>query len=312
MANIGYKTIYEKAKIIKQRAENNHESVGTKWAYYICKSILTPRKNIKSLGTFGYAPKEHGDQFNNVKIYKKDYLDCAKRITMYVEKFKKLPNFVKWNGKLIKTRDYTYNMAKILVYYYTHKDTYPAYNTINTDIWKKPPAIKKYGRSRDYGCDERGQNNGHYCGPHMIQEIIRNLTGKVISQSTLAEVIGTTIDGSDHDGLNTSIAWFNKKYGYNLKVEWKNFSEVGWNGIKKILESNNQDCGLHELYRGTWGHYTNFDKVYSDYIDVHNSLGDYCSSGCYCGYTEERDKSEAEYYLGGISQKSVMVVTNAG
>jgi len=143
----------------------------------------------------------------------------------------------------------------------------------------------------------------------MVQEILRNLTGVIISQDTLAEVIGTTYDGSDHDGINTSFAWFNNNYDYNLDVEWKNFSDLGWDGINDILESNNQDCGIHELYRDQYGHYTNFDEIYGDTIDVHNSLGDYCSSGCYCGYTENRSKSEARSYISGISQKSVIVVT---
>ena len=134
---------------------------------------------------------------------------------------------------------------------------------------------------------------------------------QVIKQSTLASVIGTTTDSSDHQGLNTAFAWFNKEYGFNLKFEWKNFSDVDWNGIKKILESTNQDCGLHELYWDTWGHYTNYDKVYDDTVDVHNSLGDFCNSGCYCGYTENRYKSTARNYLNGISQKSVLIVTNS-
>ena len=97
-------------------------------------------------------------------------------------------------------------------------------------------------------------------------------------------------------------------------MEWKNFSEVGWNGIKKILECDNQDCGLHESYKrtpnfGGFGHYTNFDKVYENSVDVHNSLGNTCERGCYCGHTENRSKSTAKYYLDGISQKSVLIVT---
>ena len=315
MTNVSYQTIIKKAKDLKKGVEKNKKlEVVPRWSYYFAKYILTPNKSIKKNPnmhtTKGNAIKPRGDVIK-AKIYKADYIDCCKRLVAYVEKYNRLPSFIKWKGKRIRVRTYAYNLAKIVVYYANHNNTYPAYNTINTDIWKKT-VIKKYGRSTAYGCNNRGQNNGYYCGPHMIQEIIRNLTGKVISQSTLAEVIGTTYDGSDHDGLNTAIAWFNKKYGYNLKVEWKNFSELGWSGIKKILESNNKDCGLHELYRNTWGHYTNFDKIYGDYIDVHNSLGDYCDYDCYCGYTEERDKDEAESYLGGISQKSVMVVTNAG
>jgi hypothetical protein len=312
MSTHTYAEIVKAARTCKNNVEKNKKlGINSKWSYYFAQAILNPKKNITRI-SFTKAPNPRGDTIVNQKITKADYMDCCKRIIAFTKKNKNLPNFCTWKSKnkKIRVRTYTYNLAKILVYYADH-NTLPAYNTINTDIWKKN-TIKKYGRSTAYGCNNRGQNNGYYCGPHMIQEIIRNLTGKVISQSTLAEVIGTTYDGSDHDGLNTAIAWFNKKYGYNLKVEWKNFSDLGWSGIKKILESNNQDCGVHELYRNTWGHYTNFDKIYGDYIDVHNSLGDYCDYDCYCGYTEERYKSTAESYLRGISQKSVMVVTNEG
>ena len=172
------------------------------------------------------------------------------------------------------------------------------------------PKVRKYGRSTKSGCDNRGQNNDHYCGPHMAQEIVRNLTGIVVPQSTIARVMGTTSNGTGHAGINTFFAWFNREYGKNLKVTWKNFSEVGWNGIKNILDSDNQDCGIHEYYKDTWGHYTNFDEVYNSTIDVHNSLGDYCSSGCHCGYEENRSKSTAERYMSGISQQSIIIVTN--
>ena len=172
-----------------------------------------------------------------------------------------------------------------------------------------PPA-KKHGHATSHGCDNMGQNNGHNCGPHSMQEVIRNLTGKVIPQKTIAAVCGTTSDGTDHAGLNTFIAWFNKKYGFNLKSEWKNFSELGWNGIKKIVDSNNKDCIIHNNYRNRWGHYEVVNKVSDNNIKVQNSLGDYCSGSCYCGYVEDRTPAEFRSYINGISQKSVMVITN--
>ena len=274
---------------------------------YICAKFITNPKGEIHAKKVKSAAKYDGEYTKKI-IGQKNYIKLAQKLVNYIEKNGKLPNHLSYGDLKIQTKVYTHAFASIVKYYFD-KGKFPSEQKFYRSAFTKPK-YRKYGRSTEYGCNNRGQNNGHYCGPHMIQEIIRNLTGKVISQSTLAEIIGTTYDGSDHEGLNTSIAWFNKKYGYNLKVEWKNFSEVGWSGIKKILESDNKDCGLHELYRNTWGHYTNFDRIYDDYIDVHNSLGDYCDYGCYCGYTEERDKSEAESYLGGISQKSVMVVTN--
>ena len=306
-----WKEIKWKGIECKKNVEKDYElGIYSQWGYYFAKALITPYKDIKRINSIKKAPEPRGDKIK-LRIPRKDYVELAKQLISFVEKNGRMKNYLTYNNKRIRARLYVYMFAKILDYRNNHDD-FPKYVDIDYSVFykPKPKTYKKYGRSTEYGCDNRGQNNGYYCGPHMIQEIIRNLTGKVISQSTLAEVIGTTYDGSDHDGLNTAIAWFNRKYGYNLKVEWKNFSDLGWKGIKKILESDNQDCGFHELYRNTWGHYTNFDKIYDDYIDVHNSLGDSCSSGCYCGYTEERSKSTAESYLNGISQKSVMVVTN--
>ena len=286
--------------------------------YYFTEFIKKPGKTIPSKKVKNNT-KSQGVTLNE-KVLEYDFKDQVKRISQFVLQTGTLPNYVTSvaSKKKIRPRDYIYAFSKIVVYYATHNH-FPAYclyasniyNVSSTSAPKKTIVSKKYGRSTKQGCDNRGQNTGYNCGPHMAQEIIRNLTGKVIPQSTIASVMGTTTSGTGHAGINTFFSWFNKKYGYNLKIEWKNFSEVGWNGIKKILESNNQDCGLHELYRDTWGHYTNFDKIYSSTVDVHNSLGDSCSK-CYCGYTENRSKSVAERYLKGISQKSVLIVTNGG
>jgi len=175
-----------------------------------------------------------------------------------------------------------------------------------------PPikTYKKYGHANKSGCDNRGQNNSYYCGCHSLQEIFRNLTGIVVPQSTIASWAGTTTDGTDHDGLNTAVEIFNRKYNKKLSVKWYNFSELKWNGIRTIINSNNQDCVIHNLYRNQWGHYEVINKVYDTYCDVQNSLGDYCDNGCYCGYVEERSFNTFQSYLNGISQKSVMVITN--
>ena len=54
------------------------------------------------------------------------------------------------------------------------------------------------------------------------------------------------------------------------------------------------------------------NKVYDDYCDVQNSLGDYCDYPAYYGYVEERYLSTFRSYISGISQKSIMVITNEG
>lgn len=252
-----------------------------------------------------------GDKLHET-ISQKDYLDMSKRVVLYINSNKKIPNYVSYGKKKCPIDLYLHGICKVLSFYKDQKRL-PSGMVVYWKELDKPeppkPKLRKYGRSSKSGCDNRGQNNGYFCGPHMAQEIVRNLTGVVISQSKIASIMGTTSSGTGHYGIETFFAWFNKNYDYNLELSWKNFSDVGWSGIKKILESDNQDIGAHEKYRDTWGHYTNYDKVYDNTVDVHNSLGSRCNSGCYCGYTENRNKSTAERYLKGISQKSILIVT---
>lgn len=151
-----------------------------------------------------------------------------------------------------------------------------------------------------------GQKTGYTCGPHSLMQCIHRLTGEDVSEMTLASVCGTTSEGTDHDGLATGLAWFNREYGYNLKMEWKNFSEVGFEGTQQLID--NGACFHHIYYRLYAGHYevpkwTGWDPIY-----VLNSLGDQCGDG-YCGYIEERSRSTHQAYINGISQKSVCIIT---
>ena len=298
MAEYTQKQIKEKAKECVNNVKKDYKlGIDSKWGYYFAKALLNPNKNITKIN-FKKAPKPTGTKINRL-ITKKQYTELAKDLVKFVESPKKrLPNYLTQDKIKIRTRLYVYIFAQAIL-------DNPTKLRANSKDFVKP---RKHGYSTISGCDNRGQNTSYYCGPHMVQEIIRNLTGIIVPQKTLASVIGTTTQGSDHEGLNTAIAWFNRKYGYNLEVTWKHFSELGWSGIKKILESEDQDAGIHEKYRYKYGHYTNYEKIHENSVDVHNSLGDKCGS-CYCGYTENRSKSEAKGYIDLISQKSVMIVT---
>ena len=134
-----YETILKKARECKKSVEKNQKlGINSKWGYFFAKAILTPHKTIKSFD-FKEAPNPNGHHISN-QISKKDYLDCCKRIVVFVEKHKKMPNFVIWKSKNLKIRErtYIYNLAKILVWYADHKNTLPAMNNINTKVWVKP------------------------------------------------------------------------------------------------------------------------------------------------------------------------------
>lgn len=215
--------------------------------------------------------------------------------------------------KRIRPRLSIYANAKIIVWYYTHKQL-PNYCNYNSHVFSSTTNANsskksKYGHATKSGCDNRGQNTSVNCGPHSVQEIVRNLTGVIIPQSTLASWAGTTSGGSSHAGLETAIAMAAKKTEVKLSCKWYNFSDLGWTGITKIIKSPNQDCLIHNLYRNKWGHYEVVNNINGNIINVQNSLGDTCTKGCYCGYVENRQSSEFKKYISGISQKSVLVVT---
>ena len=273
------------------------------------KAIIDLNKDL-TVKSPKWCSNATGDKIKE-DIYKNDFLDQAKRVDKYIETNGQIPNYVTTlkSKKKVCIDLYFYCASKIIVWYYEHQKTLPNYCTYDYSVFSKTPAVKKYGRATKSGCDNMGQNNGYYCGCHSLQEVFRNLTGIVVPQSTIASWCGTTSAGTSHMGLESGVAQFNKNYGKKLKVAWKNFSDVGWSGINNILKSNNQDCVIHSLYRLTWGHYETVNAVSSN-ITVQNSLGDTCNQGCYCGYIEYRSQSTFRSYINGISQKSIMIITN--
>lgn len=333
------KDIYTLAKDVKASVEKNKKLESTfkigdinytnsEVAYIFAFAINNSKSDVSIPGV--KAPSNFaGGQVINEDIYTSDYQDQAKRIVQYVKQNGQLPLYVTSvkSQKQISVQMFTYAFAKTLVWYTNNKNTLPNYCNYNTSVFGVSASTntstsssssttttttttkKKYGHSKVHCCNDMGQNNGYYCGPHSLQECFRNLTNKVVSQSTIASWAGTTSAGTDHDGLNTAVKKFNSNYGFNLSVEWKSFSDVGWSGIKKIISSDNQDCVIHNLYRNQYGHYEVINTDYSNYCDVQNSLGDKCSSGCYYGYVEERSHSTFQSYMNGISQKSVMIIT---
>lgn len=167
------------------------------------------------------------------------------------------------------------------------------------------------GHSTKKGCDAMGQNTGYYCACHSLQEVLRNLTGKVIPQKTLASIMGTTTKGTGHDGIRTAVAWFNKKYNFKISMSEKYFSDIGEKGVKKIIDSKNQDCIIHLAYKKEFGHYEVANKINTTNHNwnIQNSLGNKCSS-CYCGHREDRSLSTMKSWINAKKNvKSCLIFT---
>ena len=278
-------------------------------------------KSLSSVPSVKSCVKAVGDNIKE-EVYPSDFKDQSKRVVQYIKQNGQAPNYVTSvkSKKRVRPRVSIDALARIIVWYYGHNKTLPNYCTYDSGRFtasssssssnKNTSTTKsKYGHATKSGCNNMGQNNGVYCGPHSMQECIRNLTGKVIPQATLAGWAGTGSGGTDHQGLETAIAKAAKELGVKLTVKWYSFSELGWDGIKKIVNSKNQDCIIHNLYRLSDGHYEVVNAVNDSNINVQNSLGYRSCNDCYCGYIEYRSKSEFQSYINGISQKSVMVIT---
>ena len=172
--------------------------------------------------------------------------------------------------------------------------------------------MKKYGHATKKGCDQMGQNTSYYCAPHMVQEVIRNFTGKVIPQKKLASWMGTTTKGTGHDGIRTCLAKVNKEYGINITMTEKYFSDVGEKGCKKVINSTNQDLGIHLEYQKKYGHYESSNSINTTkhIWNIQNSLGSKCANG-YCGHKEDRSLSTMKSWIAAKKNvKSVLIFTH--
>ena len=142
-------------------------------------------------------------------------------------------------------------------------------------------------------------------------QCIYKMTGKDLSEMTVASWAGTTSSGTGHDGLQAAVKTFNSKYGYSIKMTWYNFSDCTKTQIGQWMANPKTAIFFHIYYRNRWGHYElpYYIDVNSSSLKVANSLGDRASGGGYLGYIETRTWANQKSYISGISQKSVCVLS---
>ena len=164
--------------------------------------------------------------------------------------------------------------------------------------------------------DCAGQITPYHCACHAIKQALRRFGITKYSEKTIGGYAGTTTAGTGHAGIETAIAYIAKLEGITLKVEWKNFSDLGstskerWKKYGDLMTDDDKAVFHHELYKDYVGHYSQLKQVNTNsmMLLVQNSLGSRYGSG-YCGYTESRPCSTQERYMRGISQKSVCIIT---
>lgn len=156
------------------------------------------------------------------------------------------------------------------------------------------------------------QDTSYYCALNVIQNIWYTLFNQIIEEKTIANIAGTVYpDGTDHLGINKALNYLADKYTKKINIEWKYFSEIGWEGIKNIYKSNNKAIGFHILYRNKQGHYESgyFINTNTQTIGIINSLGNKDKNGNYVGYFEKRTFTDMLSYINGINQPTCLIVT---
>lgn len=227
-----------------------------------------------------------------------------------------LPNYVSepYNNGNKLYRDVYVDMARrVSEWEVKHNGQSPNYVTVKATGGNTTNNNKLHNYLTTSGCAGMGQCTPYYCACNSLQQAFYRLTGIHVSESTIASVAGTTTSGTGHQGINTAVAWFNRKYGQNIKIAWKNFNDLGssdsarWNKLNQYASNGAVFC--HILYRNKWGHYEVLKSVNGNNVTVLNSLGNRCNKPAYCGYIETRSKSNQRSYMRGISQQSVAILT---
>ena len=323
----------------------------SQYTYLLVK--LTSNINLKNVDKiFVKDPQFPNGKVIGEKVQKDDYLNMANRIVKYIEKNKQVPNYcATTKSKINVSFDlYVYCFAKILDFYnknnalpnycmFNSKDIKYTKNNNNSStkstktstsntkkITKKTNCTNPYTSEPHYlgqGCNKLGQCTGYYCAPHSIHQCLKKLGITKFSENVLAKYCGTTTNGTSHDGINTCIAKVAKETKKQLKVTWKNFSDLGstkkerYSEFGKLLCKSNTAILLHIGYQGSgysangkvFGHYECLDKVNTSTSMVRalNSLGNHCGTG-YCGHLQERSFDLQSHYLANISQKSVCII----
>ncbi|WP_458456230.1 putative glycoside hydrolase [Methanobrevibacter sp.] len=320
--------IYTLANTVKTGVEKNkklessfkvgnvsYTSSEVAYAFSYAINNLSSDCTIPSLKAYA---SDTGDSMNE-QVIPSDVKDQAKRIVQYIKQNGQCPAYVTTvkSKKRASVKMFVYAFARTLVWYKNHSKTFPNYTTYDTSAFSSSSTSTTsnglYSYMTSQGCSGMGQCNGYNCGPNSLQQCFYRLTGIKVAESTIASWAGTTTSGTDHEGLNTAVAKFNKTYGTNIKITWKNFSELGssLDARCKALQSyiDKGAVFVHLLYRNQYGHYEVVKSATSDPLSILNSLGDKCSSPAYCGYIESRSRSTQQSYINGISQKSIAILT---
>ena len=136
MSDYTYKEVVKKAEEVQKNIKEKYKSdVHNKWAYYFCKAMLNPKKDVAKK-IIASAPAPSGDYLSR-QIKKDDLNKIFKHIVDFAESRNRMPNFVTWNGKHIRVRDYM-NMVSYCLVFQSKNNRIPNFYNINSKAFTKP------------------------------------------------------------------------------------------------------------------------------------------------------------------------------
>lgn len=246
------------------------------------------------------------------------FVYCLSKILDYYRNNKRLPNYCEFKRTDLQLK----KSSKANTNKSTSSSTSTAKKTTTSTATAKAAVkkITKYVQTNlleNIGCKGRGQCTPYYCSCNALQQMFYRLTGILVPEKTIAAWAGVTTSGVGHAGIETAVAKFNKTYKKNLKITWKNFSDLGKNtnerflALGKLISKANTAVFFHLLYRMLYGHYEPIKSIDTSthMLEILNSLGTKNSEGSYQGYVENRTYTTQQSYISAMNQKSVCIIT---
>lgn len=266
------------------------------------------------------VPRYITTQKSRIKVSFELFLYCLSKIIVFHQNNKSLPNYCTFNkGFNANTKKVTIPTKKV-INQSTSTNT-KTNNCVNPYTSKPHLTTTKEGLGQNYPWD---------CSANAVSQCLYKLSGKNISEDTLVKIGGVTTSGCGHNGINTMVAWFNKKYGTNYKVTWKNFSDLGKDrdsrflALAKLLCKSNTAVLCHIGYANSgkepitrnskiFGHYEVLDKVNikTKYVRALNSLGKKINASAYAGHLQDRSYATQATYFANTpgGQKALCIIT---
>ena len=370
------KLILQEAKEVKAFVEKNKKLPnyvtmgGVQYSlpiftYLMTSLIINIKQDSVKRITVLKPNKSYVDNINE-KVLKEDYIDMAKRVNSYCVMNKRVPAYAttKKSKTKVSYELYVYCFAKILTYYYSNNN-YPNYCLFNSNDLKKSSntqpskqntattktntkktnkpststtketvkkvatKITRFVSKPHLTSKNLGQDTNYNCACNSLQQCVYKLTGILISESQWCRACATTTAGTSHQGIETGIAWFNKTHGYNLKVKWQYYSDMGattterMKKIGEIISSPKKAVIWHIGYQDsgekagnnykTFGHYEVIDiiNIATRYVRALNSLGIRNRNGSYQGHLQDRTFAVQEYYARNTpgGQKAICIIS---